>query len=169
MPPKGQGEPKENPEQRGLDYKEEIMESVLSLVKKYLAEQAVKNKPVATYPDQPTPPGAIQRPSAPRAPFGTGRGYGRGWSQPIQRFTGPKPAVTETPKPVSNKRMEVQEREYEEEQQCYSTLPCYDPAEQEDVESQVMDKLCLIKQSEQPLLTTITCGDHQIMIPLARN
>ena len=29
-----------------------------------------------------------------------------------------------------------------------------------------MDKLCLIKQTEQPLLTTITCGDYQIMIPL---
>ena len=62
--------------------------------------------------------------------------------------------------------MEVQEREYEEERQCYSTLPYYDPGEQEDMESQVMDKLCLIKQTEQPLLTTITCGDHQIMIPL---
>ena len=38
--------------------------------------------------------------------------------------------------------------EYEEEQQCYSTLPYYDPGEQEDMESQVMDKLCLIKQTE---------------------
>ena len=62
--------------------------------------------------------------------------------------------------------MEMQEREYEEEQQCYSTMACYDPAEQEEIESQVMDKLCLMKQTEQPLLTTITCGDHQIMIPL---
>ena len=123
-----------------IKYKEEIMESVLSLVKKYLEEQAVKTKPAVTYLDQPTPPSVIQRPSAPRVPFGIGRGYGRGWSQPIQRFTGPKPAVTETPKPVRNKRMEVQEREYEEEQQCYSTLPHYDPAEQEDVESQVMDQ-----------------------------
>ena len=34
------------------------------------------------------------------------------------------------------------------------------------MESQVIDKLCLIKQTEQPLLTTITCGDHRIMIPL---
>ena len=100
-----------------IKYKEEIMESVLSLVKKYLEEQAVKNKPVATHLDQPTPPGIIQRPSVPRAPIGTGRGYGRGWSQPIQRFTGPKPTVMETPKPVSNKKMEIQEREYEEEQQ----------------------------------------------------
>ena len=149
-----------------IKYKEEIMESVLSLVKKYLEEQAVKSKPAATYLDQPTPPGVIQRHSAPRAPIGTGRGYGRGWSQPIQRFTGPKPTVMEAPKPVSNKKMEMQEREYEEEQQCYSTMACYDPAEQEDIESQVMDKLCLMKQTEQPLLTTITCGDHQIMIPL---
>ena len=35
------------------------------------------------------------------------------------------------------------------------------------MESQVIDKLCLIKRTEQPLLATITCGDHQIMIPLA--
>ena len=103
------------------------MESVLSLVKKYLEDQAVKAKPAVTYLDQPAPPGMIQRPSAPRVPFGTGRGYSRGWSQPIQRVTVPKPTVTEAPKPVGNKRMEAQEREYEEGQQCYPTLSYNDP------------------------------------------
>ena len=34
------------------------------------------------------------------------------------------------------------------------------------MESQVMEKLCLIKQTKQPLLNTIKCGDHHIMIPL---
>ena len=105
-----------------IKYKEEIMESVLSLVKKYLEEQALRNKPVTTHLDQPTPPGTIQRHIIPRTPIGTGRGYGRGWPQPIQRFTGPKPTVMETPKPVSNKNMEVEGREYEEEQQFYSRL-----------------------------------------------
>ena len=53
-----------------IKYKEEIMESVLSLVKKYLEEQALKNKPVATHLDQPTPPGIIQRPIFPEHPSG---------------------------------------------------------------------------------------------------
>ena len=83
--------------QEFIKYKEEIMESVLSLVKKYLEEQAVKSKPEVTYLDQPTPPSVIQRPPAPRIALGTGRGCGRGWSQPIQRVTGPKTAVTEAP------------------------------------------------------------------------
>ena len=49
------------------------METVLSLVKKYLEKQAVKDNPAVTYLDQPAPQGIIQR-----IPFGTGRGYGRG-------------------------------------------------------------------------------------------
>ena len=98
------------------------METVLSLFKTYLEEQAVKVRPAVTYLDQPAPPGLVQRPSAPRTPFGTGRGYGRGWSQPIQIFTTPKPTVAETPRPVSNKSMEVQEREYEGEQERYPLL-----------------------------------------------
>ena len=35
----------------------DVNEQILSLVKKYLEDQAVKAKPVATYLDQPSPPG----------------------------------------------------------------------------------------------------------------
>ena len=62
--------------------------------------------------------------------------------------------------------MEVPERDYEVEEECYPPLSYHDLGDQEDMQRRVIDKLCLIKQTEQPLLTTITCGDHQIMIPL---
>ena len=59
--------------------------------------------------------------------------------------------------------MEAQKREYEGHHEPYPVSSYYDHGSQENMESQVMDTLCLIKQNEKPLLTTITCGDHQIM------